>query len=188
MLDTDLGIVFFSGSLADFTSVCAASNLVEVVFLVVYLKRDHAKELMWALASKSHRVDMTEEHNAAALAAEMNACRARTHNYLFAIRLTYQALGARISMVLVSTLAGVLTMDLRDVATRFIICILVDMLTDVLKRELCFRYSIPVHQVRDAFVGASAFICASLTATLATMTWLYVVSFRCYLLSLWSRA
>jgi hypothetical protein len=187
LLDPDLGIVFFSRSLRDFASVCAASNLVEVVFLVLYLKRDHAKELVWALASNSHRVDKTEEQDAAALAAEMNACRARTHNYLFAIRLTYQALGARISMVLVSTLAGVLTMDLCDVATRFVICVLLDMVTDVVKRELCFRYSIPVHQVRDAPVGASAIINASLTATLATMSWLYVVSLRCYLLGIWSR-
>ncbi len=167
--------------------VCVASNLVEIVFLFVYLKRDHAKEVMWSLASKSLRVAKAEETeglDAANLTAQRDMSRARTHNYLLAIRLTYQALGARISMVLVSILALCLSMDLREMATRFVICITIDMVTDVVKREFCFRYSIPVHLVRDALTGAAVFV--SLSATNAAVTWMYVVSFRCYVSSLWA--
>jgi hypothetical protein len=171
--------VFFSGSIGDFFMVCVASNLIEIVFLFVYLKRDHARELMWNLASMSLRVTKAEEVDAA-MTAQANVRRAQAHNYLLALRLTYQALGARISMALVSILALSLSMDLLDVATRFVICVTIDMVTDVVKREFCFRYSVPVHLVRDAMSVAAAFINASLSATNAAITWVYVISLRCY--------
>ena len=65
-------------------------------------------------------------------------------------------------MALVSILALSLSMDLLDVATRFVICVTIDMVTDVVKREFCFRYSVPVHLVRDAMSVAAAFIISSI--------------------------